>query len=638
MDEEDYLDDSEDGALSDMEEYDPDAPNEPAAAAAVAAAELEEGVDDEIDALESKTGSLTLEQEAAELAATAEAHAVAAIKAPKATGAEPAAPALSTEAAIEAQMAAAKAKIEAAAAAREEASKPAAAANAPPVPAAPEAAEVAPPAKAATSRGSSGSARAPAAGASAPSAEAAPKRKPTPPAPASAPAPVPLPKATPKAPPPPKLPRANSEARSAAGVRSESGTGRPPALKTSTSASPLKPAAKPKPPAKPAAPPPVAPGSLVESSSAAKTAKTVFMPRQRAVAGSGPAGALVEAPVPVKRSPTRVAQARVTERAMQALTEAQHEQWQRVLMSEWLTQHPLVLRYPPHIWLHADCPQPDGEGGEIGEIGPGESREEEPQQPASPQRQQVQYSNKLAIVYLQSGELDKALLVLKEMEENIRSNLTGRERLQVLPVVMNNLAYFYYRKHKYPAAHSYMTKAMQLERKAYGAVDFATHLRMAAVSARLSHHTVSLKHCKAALKVLQEAAGLHGGHGGPPAAARTYHAHLAVVYHNLAVQMAYLQQLQHASGTAKVAQQLVTQALPAKHRWVRHISSSARRLRDMHLSTSFVEHSLRPGIAGRTPHAAQASDDEVDVEKEMHSEEEEEEESRSLGMAARPLS
>ena len=60
-------------------------------------------------------------------------------------------------------------------------------------------------------------------------------------------------------------------------------------------------------------------------------------------------------------------------------------------------------------------------------------------------RQQVQYSNKLAIVYLQSGELDKALLVLKEMEENIRTNLAGQERLQVLPVAMNNLAYFYYR-------------------------------------------------------------------------------------------------------------------------------------------------------------------------------------------------
>ena len=33
---------------------------------------------------------------------------------------------------------------------------------------------------------------------------------------------------------------------------------------------------------------------------------------------------------------------------------------------------------------------------------------------------------------------------LKEMEENIRTNLTGQERLQVLPVAMNNLAYFDY--------------------------------------------------------------------------------------------------------------------------------------------------------------------------------------------------
>ena len=75
---------------------------------------------------------------------------------------------------------------------------------------------------------------------------------------------------------------------------------------------------------------------------------------------------------------------------------------------------------------------------------------------------------------------------------------------------------------------------------------------MAAVSSRLSHHTVALQHCKAALKVLQLAAEEHGGHAAAPAAARTYHAHLAVVYHNLAVQMAFLQQLQHASGTAKV--------------------------------------------------------------------------------------
>jgi len=200
--------------------------------------------------------------------------------------------------------------------------------------------------------------------------------------------------------------------------------------------------------------------------------------------------------------------------------------------------------------------------------------------------------------------------VLKEMEDNIRRSLPARERAQILPVAMNNLAYFYYRKGKYQASHAHMAKAMQMERKAYGAVDFATHLRMAAVTARLSHHTEALGHCRAALRVLQESAAQEQADPeGAPALPRAYHAHLAVVYHNLAVQLAYLQQLQHASGTAKVAQQLVTQALPAKHRWVRHISSSARRLRDMHLSTSFVEHSLRPSLAGRTPFAARITDE-----------------------------
>ena len=46
----------------------------------------------------------------------------------------------------------------------------------------------------------------------------------------------------------------------------------------------------------------------------------------------------------------------------------------------------------------------------------------------------------------------------------------------------------------------------------------------------------------------------------------------------------------------------------------------------MHLSTSFVEHSLRPGIAGRTPHAALGEADAEEEEEETFSEEEEEEE------------
>ena len=57
-----------------------------------------------------------------------------------------------------------------------------------------------------------------------------------------------------------------------------------------------------------------------------------------------------------------------------------------------------MLRYPPHIWLHADCPQPEGEGGEGGggEMGPDDTPISTPN--ASPQRQQVLSSNMLEIV------------------------------------------------------------------------------------------------------------------------------------------------------------------------------------------------------------------------------------------------
>ena len=386
-----------------MEEYDPDAPSAPAVVAGSS----------------SGRGSLELEQEAAELAATAEAHAAAVINTPRATEAERVAPAatLSSEAKVEAQMAAAEVP--------------------PPAPPAPPAAQASAPAPAAGSRPSS-----------TPSAAAAPQAKPA----ARAPK-VPPPNEEKRGPraqgpqPGPKLPRSQSEARAAAGAgaRSELLTGKPVALKASASAGPLKPAAKPKPPAKARAPPqPHVPHVKLGSLERPAPPKPVFMPRQRAVAATGPAGALVEAPRPARRSPARAAQGRVAERAAQArlqpppsrrhqpspaatspscpppaqpcrpqaLAEAQHEQWQRALMSEWLTQHPLVLRYPPHIWLHADCPQPEGEGGGGGggggggEMGPDETPISTPD--ASPQRQQVQYSNKLAIVYLQSGELDKA--------------------------------------------------------------------------------------------------------------------------------------------------------------------------------------------------------------------------------------
>jgi len=293
----------------------------------------------------------------------------------------------------------------------------------------------------------------------------------------------------------------------------------------------------------------------------------------------------------VARGPKHIAalsaQRRVNERIAEKLTAAQQEQWQRAFMSEWLTQHPPVLRYPPHVWLHADCPPPEPlRPADSSNIADGEG-----EVPASAQWHEVHMDNQRAVAFLKAGKLDNALVMLKETEATVRQKLPAQERLQVLPVIMNNLAFFYYRKGKHASAMAYMQRTLQMERRAYGAVDFATHLRMAAVASKLKHHSDSLKHCKAALTVLQQTAGEE--EGSSPELRGAFHAHLAVAYHNTAVQLAQTQQLREASAAAKLAQQLATTALPAKHRWVQRISATTRLLQDMHISTSFVNQQVR---------------------------------------------
>ena len=103
----------------------------------------------------------------------------------------------------------------------------------------------------------------------------------------------------------------------------------------------------------------------------------------------------------------------------------------------------------------------------------------------------------------------------------------------------------------------------------------------------------------------------------------SFNAHLAVAYHNLGVQLAQGGQLQPASAMIRVADQLACEALAPKHRWARQshhrgagtldqrsplvsatltcdpralwtVCASATKLRDLHVASSFVQHSLRP--------------------------------------------
>jgi tetratricopeptide (TPR) repeat protein len=271
------------------------------------------------------------------------------------------------------------------------------------------------------------------------------------------------------------------------------------------------------------------------------------------------------------------------------------EEFKSLFVSEWLTQHPLNLTYPQHIWLHADCPGGGGDGGgAAAEVAFARGAEAGLRSGAEATRQHVDYLNRVGIVKLQDGKLDDALVAFKEMEQAVKAEVAvQRERGALLAVVYNNLAGFYYRRSKPQSALQYIQRAAGLERRVHGAVDFATLARLGAVCSKLKAHTEGLAHCRAALETLERA----GSQNGDATLPREYHACLAVVYHNLAVQLAHAKQLQQASAMANVAETLAARALPSKHRWAKQIAATVHRVRDLHVSLSFVEHSLRPRLA-----------------------------------------
>ena len=286
------------------------------------------------------------------------------------------------------------------------------------------------------------------------------------------------------------------------------------------------------------------------------------------------------------------------------------DEMQSLFVSEWLTEHPISLagKYPGHIWLHCDSP------------------------PMVPGLENLDALNRVGVVRLREGALDEALLSWRSMEDETKARVQSkREQSPLLACAYNNLAGVYYARHKMAPALQYIERAARLEQRAYGGADFATRLRHGAICCRSKRHQEGLRHCGAALEMLRAAGGIATGAAPPndgvaaiaaavaasaessssssgapaaaPAAAElaslsvTFRAHLAVAYHNFAVQLAYCQQLGPASAMVNVAAQIIAECLSPKHRWCKHIGASVAKLRDLHVATTFVTHSLRPRLA-----------------------------------------
>lgn len=311
------------------------------------------------------------------------------------------------------------------------------------------------------------------------------------------------------------------------------------------------------------------------------------------------------------RARQRVAAEFEKQRRQQASRQQVAHDFNALFVSEWLTQHPLTMSYPSPIWLHSDCPAAPASGVDAN-------------------LQRVRYLNEAGIVHQQEGRLDDSLAAFKEMEGVIKKSMpAGKARLAYLAVAYNNVAGFYFRKSMMAPALQYCERAATLEERAHGAIDCMTKSRLACIHSRGKERGRALALTQAVLGELKamantpspQAAQAHapapggfdlpscggsllrfdsnsGGalvRGTPLFAA--YRAHLAVAYHNLAVQLALCQELQQASAAVHCADQLAAEALPAKHRWAKHICATVQKLRDMHVSSQFVQHSIRPRLA-----------------------------------------
>ena len=300
-----------------------------------------------------------------------------------------------------------------------------------------------------------------------------------------------------------------------------------------------------------------------------------------------------------------IARKRLSTRSAEEAGSELQDEMKGIFVSEWLTQHPLLLagKFPSHIWLHADCPTPEPQG-------------ETDDAAARVAKAKLSYAierltelNLRGIAHAQRGELDEALLAWRSMEEDLKASVPKGEQPALLAVAYNNLAGVYYARSKSSPAAQYVERAARLEQRVYGAPDFGTRLRLGAVYSRAKRHTEALSQCSLALDVLRsteelrldhsstldEAAAAafthgvstHGGGSSTTAAGSraagegaatageaagaagegaavgpheaNYQAHLAVAYHNLAVELASTQQFGPASAMVDVARHLIEQ-------------------------------------------------------------------------------
>lgn len=154
--------------------------------------------------------------------------------------------------------------------------------------------------------------------------------------------------------------------------------------------------------------------------------------------------------------------------------------------------------------------------------------------------------NKTAMDYLREDDYREALTLLRKAEALLNSLEEGEDagkRLKLMAITYNNFGCFYKRRKQPNVALYYLKKALEIESsQGEDRVNVAgTHLNICAIYSQLGKHTDALQHAYNALKLVEDVKA------EPLSPTRTNAVTtLIIAYHNIAVELEFLAQVQGA--------------------------------------------------------------------------------------------
>lgn len=215
--------------------------------------------------------------------------------------------------------------------------------------------------------------------------------------------------------------------------------------------------------------------------------------------------------------------------------------------------------------------------------------------PASTLQSLVLSCNRDGMACLQAGQHQAAFEKLKYAEMLLSTNQQDAASTSLLAVTCNNLGCYYKRVEKLNPALKYLRRALEIEVSLHVSdlTVAGTHLNICAILSKEDKHEHALQHALCALELIRnQSAASHGS-------AADEYSLLAIAYHNVAAEQAFLRRWENAANTAREGLEIVRRVLPVGHALARELEKSCHAAEFQHFAAIQRKSGRLPGTPKR---------------------------------------